>query len=114
MKFRSNSDRIPRLLLCMLLLVVIGGQPEKVAGAEKFPTRPLEMIVPSHPGGGTDILARLLVESLEPFLEQKVVVVNKPGASCTIGATELVKAKPDGYTIMCAHNPPPLPWRLMS
>ncbi len=91
-------------LVCLSLPLFLGGQFENVAGADKFPSKPLEMIVPSHPGGGTDVLARLLIESAEPLLGQKVVVVNKPGASSTIGATELVKAKPDGYTLMCAHN----------
>ena len=46
---------------------------EEVEGTDKtFPTRPLEMIVPSHPGGGTDILVRLLAESVEQFLGEKV------------------------------------------
>lgn len=90
--------------LCLVLAFFFAGSFEKAFGADKFPSKPLEMIVPSHPGGGTDILARLLIESAEPFLGQKIVVVNKPGASSTIGATELVKARPDGYTLMCAHN----------
>jgi tripartite-type tricarboxylate transporter receptor subunit TctC len=91
-------------LVSVFFLFLFAGLGKEVAGADKFPTKPLEMIVPSHPGGGTDILARLLVEAVEPFFGQKVVVINKPGASSTIGATELTKAKPDGYTIMCAHN----------
>jgi tripartite-type tricarboxylate transporter receptor subunit TctC len=85
-------------------VILMGGQHDEVSGADNFPAKPLEMIVPSAPGGGTDVLARLIVDSAEPFLKQKIVVVNKPGASSTLGASELVKARPDGYTIMCAHN----------
>ena len=45
-----------------------------------YPEKPIEVIVPSPPGGGTDIAVRLLAELTEPFLKQKLVVVNKPGA----------------------------------
>lgn len=88
----------------LFFVILMGGQPDEASGADNFPAKPLEMIVPSAPGGGTDVLARLIVDSVEPLLKQKVVVVNKPGASSTLGASELVKARPDGYTIICAHN----------
>ncbi len=67
---------------------------------EKFPTRPVNMIVPAAPGGGTDIMARILADATEPFLGQKIVVVNKAGGSGTIGVDAIFQAKPDGYTIL--------------
>jgi tripartite-type tricarboxylate transporter receptor subunit TctC len=51
---------------------------EVTAGAEeKFPTRPVEIIIPTGPGGGADTMVRILSDAIEPFLEQKVVVINK-------------------------------------
>ncbi|MEK7877789.1 MAG: tripartite tricarboxylate transporter substrate binding protein, partial [Pseudomonadota bacterium] len=73
---------------------------------EKFPTRPIEIIVPTPPGGGTDITARLLAELVEPMLGQKVVVVNKAGAGGTLGMSAVVQAKPDGYTLGGLWNAP--------
>lgn len=65
----------------------------------KYPMRPVTLIVPMPPGGGTDIACRLLAKEMEKFLGQPVVVLNKPGGSQTIATAALVTAKPDGYTI---------------
>ena len=73
---------------------------------EKFPTRPVNMIVPAAPGGGTDIMARILADATEPYLGQKIVVVNKVGGSGTIGVDAIFQAKPDGYTLGCVWNAP--------
>ncbi|MBN9581042.1 MAG: tripartite tricarboxylate transporter substrate binding protein [Afipia sp.] len=69
-----------------------------VARAE-FPTRPITMIVPWAAGGSTDQTARVLAKAAEASLGQPIVIVNRPGASTTIGMAELASAKPDGYTI---------------
>jgi len=71
-----------------------------------YPEKPIEMIVPSPPGGGTDIAIRLLAELTEPFLKQKVVVINKPGGGGTVGVSLLTQAKPDGYTLGGVWNSP--------
>jgi len=73
---------------------------------EKFPSRPIELIVPTPPGGGVDIVARLLAELVEPILGTRVVVVNKPGGGGAIGVTQLAQAKPDGYTLAAVWNAP--------
>jgi tripartite-type tricarboxylate transporter receptor subunit TctC len=73
---------------------------------EKFPSRPIEIVVPTPAGGGTDITARLLAELVEPILGQKVVVVNKPGAGGALGMNAVVQAKPDGYTLGGLWNAP--------
>jgi tripartite-type tricarboxylate transporter receptor subunit TctC len=72
----------------------------KVAAAS-FPLKgkPIEMIVPFGAGGPTDAAARLLAASLEQRLGTPVTVLNKPGASTQIGATQLARARPDGHTI---------------
>jgi tripartite-type tricarboxylate transporter receptor subunit TctC len=76
------------------------------AALAAFPVKPIEMMVPSPPGGGTDIAIRLLAELTEPFLKQKIVVVNKPGGGGTLGVSLLTQAKPDGYTLGGVWNSP--------
>ena len=73
---------------------------------EKFPARPLEIIVPTPPGGGTDIAIRLLAELAEPALGQKIVIVNKAGGGGMIGMAQVVQAKPDGHTLGGLWNAP--------
>jgi len=73
---------------------------------DKYPSRPIEMVIPTAAGGGTDISLRMLAEIAEPILGQKVVVVNKPGGGGTVGMAQIVQARPDGYTIGGLWNAP--------
>jgi tripartite-type tricarboxylate transporter receptor subunit TctC len=74
--------------------------------AQTYPTRPITLIVPAPPGGGTDVFARSLAEIVEPVLKQKVVIENRAGAGGTLGVTQLVNARPDGYTLAFIWNSP--------
>lgn len=76
-----------------------------VSAQEAWPARPVKFIVPSSPGGGTDIYARLLAQSLADALKQQFVVENRPGASGNIGAEAAAKSAPDGYTFLVTANP---------
>jgi tripartite-type tricarboxylate transporter receptor subunit TctC len=76
------------------------------AAQDAFPTRPLTVWVGFPAGGGTDILTRALAEGAEKALGQKIVVVNKPGASGTVATTELSRLKPDGYTLLSNTDTP--------
>lgn len=95
---------MPVVAMVVALLASPATLPSKAQ--EKYPARPIEMIIPTPPGGGVDITGRMLVELVEPLLGTKVLVVNVPGASGAVGVSRLVGAKPDGYTIAYVWNAP--------
>ena len=70
------------------------------AHAQQYPTRPVRLIVPFAPGGGNDIVGRILAEALGPALGQTVVVENRAGAGSIVGTEIAAKATPDGYTML--------------
>jgi tripartite-type tricarboxylate transporter receptor subunit TctC len=72
----------------------------RLAWAQTYPARPVRLIVPYTPGGGTDITARLIGQWLSDRLGQPFVIENRPGAATNIGTEAVVKAAPDGYTLL--------------
>jgi putative tricarboxylic transport membrane protein len=68
--------------------------------AQSYPTRPITLIVPFAPGGGTDVAARIVGEHMARTLSQQIVVQNIPGAGGTTGSTRAMRADPDGYTFL--------------
>jgi tripartite-type tricarboxylate transporter receptor subunit TctC len=68
--------------------------------ANKYPTRPIKMIVPLAPGSPVDVVARLLAQNLSVDLKQNVVVENRPGAGTTIGMKAVATSEPDGHTLL--------------
>jgi tripartite-type tricarboxylate transporter receptor subunit TctC len=69
------------------------------ATAQSYPARPVRMIVGFPPGGGTDILARIVAQKLSETWKQQVIVENRPGASATIAANAVARSAPDGYVL---------------
>jgi tripartite-type tricarboxylate transporter receptor subunit TctC len=77
----------------------------RIARAQAYPTRPVRIIVSAPPGGAIDILARLMGQWLSEHFGQPVIVESKPGAGTNIGTEFVVRAPPDGYTLLLVASP---------
>jgi len=88
-----------KLLLAFASILLIGAGFAAPATADDYPTRPIHLVIAFGPGGGSDIVGRILAESLQGKLGQPIVVENKPGAGGTLGNDVVARATPDGYTL---------------
>jgi tripartite-type tricarboxylate transporter receptor subunit TctC len=91
-------------LVNALLVVAVAAAPSFSWGQEAWPTKPVKLVVPSSPGGGTDVFARLLAQALTESMKQQFIVDNRPGASGNVGAQLVATAPRDGYTFLVASN----------
>src|SRR5258706_7535797 len=88
-----------KLALIIVALVVSSiGNP---AFAQSFPNKPIELVVTSNPGGGVDLLFRLLAEELTKVVKAQINVVNQTAGSGAIGAEKIASARKDGYSLPC-------------
>ena len=100
----KTSGFVVALLLALPAATAPAQDPSAGSG-QAWPTRPVRLVVPSSPGGGTDLYARLLAQGLAEGLRQQFIVDNRPGASGNIGAEIAARAAPDGYTFLVSANP---------
>jgi tripartite-type tricarboxylate transporter receptor subunit TctC len=97
------------------IAVALGLLAAACAWAEDWPTKPVRFIVPYPPGGGTDVIARILQQPLSEGLGQQVVIENRGGAGGALGTEAVAKAAPDGYTLLftlSSHTINPLLYKL--
>ena len=92
-----------RQLLRLMAGVAVLPAAQRIAKAQTYPTRPITIIVPFAPGGGTDVSARVVGEHMSRTLGQQFVIENFPGAGGTTGSIRAMRAIPDGYTIEMGH-----------
>jgi tripartite-type tricarboxylate transporter receptor subunit TctC len=97
---RGKGSLSRSLVLALLLSLLFIPNFLKVPEAAEYPTKSIQMMVGYPPGGGSDLLARILVDPLSSLLRQQVVVVNKPGGGGVVCAYNTLNAPADGYTIM--------------
>src|SRR6266536_2028606 len=91
---------------CWIALAILGAVVTGTAAAqerpEAFPSRSIKIVVPFPAGGPSDVLARMIGQKMSEDWGQPVVVENRPGANTVIGAQQVAKAAPDGYTLLMA------------
>jgi tripartite-type tricarboxylate transporter receptor subunit TctC len=93
--------RLGRLVTLGVAALIAASAPwTREAAAQDYPTRPVRIIVPSSPGGGTDTAARLLAQHLSDKLGQQFYIENRPGAGSMTGIEAGARATPDGYTLL--------------
>lgn len=90
--------KLHTLIVRLALATILG--VSAAASAQDWPTKPIRIIVPYSPGGGTDSVARLMAQRMSAAFGQSVVVENKPGASTNIGTELVARAPADGYTVL--------------
>src|SRR5471030_3278128 len=96
----NRSRNAMRYPIVGSILIIAMAQWAVVCMAQTYPAKPVRLIVPYPPGGGTDIFARILGVRLGEALGQQVVIDNRAGAAGVLGADAAAKAAPDGYTLV--------------
>lgn len=93
-----------RYYACMLGIfgLLMAGVPDGSLAQDNYPSKPIRLIVPYPPGGPTDIVARIVADKMQGLIGQVMLVDNRPGAGTNIGTEAVVRAAPDGYSILMA------------
>lgn len=91
---------VPGLLFAALLLGTLSAAGDEASAQVKLPTRPIRLLVPFAPGGGVDVVARIVGQKITEQIGQPVIVESKPGAGGALAVNELMRAEPDGATLL--------------
>ncbi len=95
-----SCAKLFKAIFAAVLAAGMAGQ----ALAQSYPSRPVKILVPFTPGGGTDILARIVATKMSENLGQQIVVENRPGANTIVATEALARSAPDGYTLLMQTN----------
>src|SRR5262249_29676443 len=102
-KFDSEKDAMTRRWIALAIVsALVMGTAAAQERPDAFPSRPLKIVVPFPAGGPSDVLARMIGQRMSEDWSQPVVVENRPGANTVLGAQQVAKAAPDGYTLLMA------------
>ncbi len=106
---RTGGKKYDRRVICLCVLLAIGFSGSVfttlIQGEEeKFPSKPVEMVIPYTPGGAVDLAARILVEFLSAELKVPVIIKNQPGGGGLVGAAAFLNTRPDGYSMLAGSN----------
>lgn len=96
--------KLAALLVLLVLCLTAASAMPAAAADTSYPTKPIKLIVGYAPGGGVDTTARIFAKYAKEFLGQPVIITNITGGGGSIGAREVLKAKPDGYTLLWMHE----------
>src|SRR5688500_8980391 len=100
----TKASNKSNLLVTACCAAVMCGWAVGVQAQADFPTRPVRMVNPYTPGGSVDLVGRALAAGLSEIWGQQVIVDNRPGAGTMIGSEIVVRAAPDGYTMLCTSS----------
>lgn len=92
-----------RILYILIPALILGAPAVAASNGTDFPSRPIRLVIPFPPGGGTDAMARLLGQKMQALMGQPVIVENRPGGDTIIAALNVARAPADGYTLNMAH-----------
>src|SRR5882672_7231864 len=101
---RGGGSLLPatRRAMLGLTMAAVGTGARAQTTEAAYPNRPVRIIIPSAPGGPTDVMARMISPALTATLGQPVIILNRPGAGGNIGVVQAAKSPPDGYTLLIA------------
>jgi tripartite-type tricarboxylate transporter receptor subunit TctC len=100
-----SVNRFPRVFSNSILIAIAFGAAAVAVNAQPYPIKPLRMVVPFAPGGGTDVIARYLAAGMSESMSRSVVVDNRAGANGIIGTEIVARAPADGYTLLFVSSP---------
>jgi tripartite-type tricarboxylate transporter receptor subunit TctC len=105
----TTPAQVPNVPRAEAALRIIAGALLALAAAtlqaQSYPAKPVRLVVPAAPGGGTDIIARTIGPRLNELLKQNVIIENRAGGSTNIGTETVARSAPDGYTVLMASTP---------
>src|SRR6516164_10668909 len=98
--------KLPRRRFLHLAAGAVAIQASRIVRAQTYPTQAVRIVVPYAPGGGTDIIARLMGRWLSERLGQQFIIENRPGGNSNIATEAVVRASPDGHTLLVVDGAP--------